>query len=98
MVAFRKKQSKEQPPFDPDPPKKRSVVAGKHGIGYSTARHLARTAMRKQMKEHITSMNESRKAEIIKEIVKNKKNENGKAKDKFEANPTLTSEIVKEDK
>ena len=31
-------------------------------------------------------------------IVKNKKNENGKAKDKFEANPTLTSEIVKEDK
>lgn len=101
MVAFRKKENekkKEEPPFTPDTPKKKSAVAGKHGIGYSTARHLARAAMKKQMKEHYISMNESRKAEIVKEIVKNKKNENGKAKDKFEANPTLTSEIVKEDK
>ncbi|NBP69932.1 MAG: hypothetical protein EBR30_03975 [Cytophagia bacterium] len=122
MVAFRKKENekkKEEPPFDPDPPKKKSAVAGKHGIGYSTVRHLARTAMKKQMKEqsianasikadvvkkrpHIepaaSPLKESRKADIVREIVKNKKNENGKAKDKFEANPTLTSEIVKEDK
>lgn len=120
MVAFRKKENekkKEEPPFEPDTPKKKSAVAGKHGIGYSTARHLARAAMKKQMKEQIANpsikadnpkrphvkspagpLKESRKADIVREIVKNKKNENGKAKDKFEANPTLTSEIVKEDK
>jgi len=120
MVAFRKKENekkKEEPPFDPDPPKKKSAVAGKHGIGYSTVRHLARTAMKKQMKEQIANptikadnakrptakspagpLKESRKADIVREIVQKKKNENGKAKEKFEANPTLTSEIVKEDK
>lgn len=120
MVAFRKKENekkKEEPPFEPDKPKKKSAVAGKHGVGYSTARHLARTAMKKQMKEQIANpsvkadspkrpsvkspagpLKESRKADIVREIVKKKKDENGKAKDKFEANPTLTSEIVKEDK
>ena len=110
-------KKKEEPPFDPDPPKKKSAVAGKHGIGYSTVRHLARTAMKKQMKEQIANptikadnakrptakspagpLKESRKADIVREIVQKKKNENGKAKEKFEANPTLTSEIVKEDK
>jgi hypothetical protein len=38
----------EKPPFDPDPPRKQQVVAGKYGVGYSTARHLARMAMQKQ--------------------------------------------------
>jgi len=101
MVAFRKKENekkKENPPFEPDKPKKTSAIAGKYGIGYSTARHLARTAMKKQIKPSAGSLKESRKADIVKEIVKKKKDENGKAKDKFEANPTLTSEIVKEDK
>jgi hypothetical protein len=46
----------------------------------------------KPMKETIE---ESRKAEIVREIVKKKKSE---TKDKFEANPTMTSEIMKEDK
>jgi len=110
-------KKKEEPPFKPDAPKKKSAVAGKYGLGYSTARHLARMAMKKQMKEQIANpsikadnpkrptakspagpLKESRKADIVREIAKKKKNENGKAKDKFEANPTLTSEIVKEDK
>lgn len=36
----------EDPPFDPDPPRKNPIAtAGKHGQGYSTARHLARSGM-----------------------------------------------------
>jgi hypothetical protein len=32
----------EDPPFDPDPPRKNPIAkAGKHGIGHSTAKHLA---------------------------------------------------------
>lgn len=91
-------EAKEEPPFEPDKPKKKSAVAGKHGAGYSTARHLARMAMKKQsekMKPMKETIEESRKAEIVKEIVKKKKSE---TKDKFEANPTMTSEIMKEDK
>ena len=50
------------------------------------------TEKMKPMKETIE---ESRKAEIVKEIVKKKKNEmNGK----FEADPVLTSSVVKENK
>ena len=38
--------SDEDPPFDPDPPRKNPVAkAGKHGQGYSTARHLARQGL-----------------------------------------------------
>jgi hypothetical protein len=36
----------EDPPFDPDPPRKNPIAkAGKHGQGYSTARHLARQGL-----------------------------------------------------
>ena len=35
-------------PFTPDKPKKASAVAGKYGSGYSTAKHLAKQAMKKQ--------------------------------------------------
>ena len=32
----------EDPPFDPDPPRKNPIAkAGKHGLGHSTAKHLA---------------------------------------------------------
>jgi len=38
--------SDEDPPFDPDPPRKNPIAkAGKHGQGYSTARHLARAGL-----------------------------------------------------
>jgi len=40
------KTAHEDPPFDPDPPKKNpSAVAGKYGQGYSTAKHLAKRGM-----------------------------------------------------
>lgn len=42
----------KNPPFDPDPPKKKpSATPGKHGSGYSTARHLARIALQKQQQK-----------------------------------------------
>ena len=42
----------DQLPFDPDPPKKNpTATAGKHGSGYSTARHLARLALQKQQQK-----------------------------------------------
>jgi hypothetical protein len=38
--------SDEDPPFDPDPPRKNPIAkAGKHGQGYSTARHLAKAGL-----------------------------------------------------
>jgi len=38
--------SDEEPPFDPDPPRKNPVAkAGKHGQGYSTAKHLAKAGL-----------------------------------------------------
>ena len=39
-------ENKEDPPFDPDPPRKNPIAkAGKHGQGHSTARHLARQGL-----------------------------------------------------
>jgi hypothetical protein len=36
----------EDPPFDPDPPRKNpSALAGKHGQGHSTAKHLAKQGL-----------------------------------------------------
>jgi len=40
--------SDEDPPFDPDPPRKNPIAkAGKHGIGHSTAKHLAQQGIMK---------------------------------------------------
>jgi hypothetical protein len=94
-IAMAKEE--KEPPFDPDPPKKQQVVPGKHGAGYSTARHLARQAMKKQvekMKPVKESLEESRKAEIVKEIVKKKKNEKNNT-ETFQKDPVLSSEITK---
>ena len=42
----------EDPPFDPDPPKKNPIAkAGKHGLGHSTAKHLAHQGMAKAIKK-----------------------------------------------
>ena len=76
---------------------KQKVVPGKHGAGYSTARHLARQAMKKQvekMKPVKESLKESRKAEIVKEIVKKKKNGKDNS-ETFQKDPELSSEITK---
>jgi hypothetical protein len=46
------KKEEVDPPFDPDPPKKNPAAkAGKYGQGYSTARHLARLALKKQQEK-----------------------------------------------
>jgi hypothetical protein len=86
------------PPFDPDPRKKKDVIPGKHGEGYSKVRHLARQAMRKQiekMKPVKESLDESRKAEIVKEIMNKKKKSNKDDSETFQKEPILSSEIVK---
>ena len=84
-----------EPPFTPNKPKT-SSVAGKFGKGYSTARHLARMAMQKQVdklkKPVKESMEESRKAEIVKDIVKKKK---AASEDTFQKDPELSSSLTK---
>ena len=84
-----------EPPFKADKPKQR-VVPGKAGKGYSTARHLARMAMQKQVdklkKPVKESLEESRKAEIVKDIVKKKK---AATEDTFQKDPELSSSLTK---
>jgi len=87
-------ESKEQLPFEPDPPKKKSVIAGKYGSGYSTARHLARMAMQKQSKEmkKMPVKEETRKAAIVKDIMKKKKTA---SEDAFQKDPELSNTLTK---
>lgn len=93
--GMRSTRKKTTPPFEGPYKTKPSVVAGKHGAGYSTAKKLAQDAMRRQaakvkpMKEEI-----SNKAKIVKDIVKKKKEESD---DKFQAEPVLNSRIQKSD-
>ena len=81
-------------PFTPDKPKKQSVVAGKYGKGYSTARHLARSAMQKQVEKMKKApiKEESRKAAIVKDIMKKKKTA---SEDAFQKDPELSSTLTK---
>ena len=88
----RQETERLKPPFTPDKPKGPSVVVGKKPEGYSRARQLARQAMQKYKKPVKESLEESRKAEIVKEIVKKKKNE---TEEKFQDKPILSSEITK---
>jgi hypothetical protein len=85
----RQETERLKPPFTPDKPKKQAI-AGKQGAGYSTARHLARQAMKKYTKPVKESLEESRRSEIIKEIVKKKKNE-----DKFNAEPIISDTVTR---
>jgi len=88
-----KKEAKEDLPFTPDKPKKQSVVAGKYGKEYSTARHLARKAMQKQVEKMKKApiKEESRKAAIVKDIMKKKKG----SEDAFQKDPELSSTLTK---
>jgi hypothetical protein len=57
-TALRKKAENNNPPFEPDAPKKNpSAVAGKYGAGYSTAKHLAKQGM-KSVSEEIKTTHE----------------------------------------
>lgn len=86
---------KDDPPFDPDPPKKQPVAkAGKYGQGYSTARHLARMAMQRQsdkMKKPIKEEEMSKKAQIVKGVAKKKK----ETADSFQKDPIISKSEVK---
>ena len=80
-------------PFDGPYTKKPSATAGKHGSGYSTARHLARQAMNKVAKTKLKEEEEfSRKAQIVKNAKKGKKSD-----DTFQSEPELGSTVVKAD-
>ncbi len=87
--------TENNPPFDPDPPKKKPVAkAGKYGQGYSTARHLARMAMQKQsekMKKPIKEEEMSKKAQIVKSVAKKKK----ETADSFQKDPIISKSEVK---
>jgi hypothetical protein len=50
-VESKEKEEKDDIPFDGPYKKKDSAKAGKHGAGYSTARHLAQMGMKKALKK-----------------------------------------------
>ena len=89
-------------PFTPDKPKKPSVIPGKYGVGYSTARALARRGLQQQIKKPKKPVKEaeergtepflktSRKAEIVKSAAKK-----GRKSDNFESEPVLSSTVTR---
>ena len=85
-----------------DNEQKRSNVTDKSGAVHtpmSRARHLARMAMQKQMTKPVKeSLEESRKAQIVREAMKSAKDKMKKTvadEDKFVANPELNSKVIK---
>ena len=101
IQARQKKADDDKPPFDGPYKKTTGVVTDKSGAkhgGMSIARHLARMAARKQanVKESNEPLQESRKAEIVREamkVAKEKKKNN--SEDKFIADPELNSKVIK---
>ena len=91
-------EAKEEPPFDKPYTTVKKVVTDKSGAKHSPmsrARDIARMAMKKQMekmKPVKESLEESRKAEIVKEIMKKKKD---KSEDAFQKDPELTTTLAK---
>ena len=84
---------REKPPFEGGAKTKDKVIPGKHGKGYSTARHLARMAMQKQVQgmKKMPVKEETRKAAIVKEVMKKKKNSD----DAFQKDPELSTTLTK---
>jgi hypothetical protein len=86
------------PPFDKPYTTIKKVITDKSGAKHSPmsrARDIARMAMKKQMekmKPVKESLEESRKAEIVKEIMKKKKD---KSEDAFQKDPELTTTLTK---
>ena len=91
-------EAKEEPPFDKPYTTVKKVVTDKSGAKHSPmsrARDIARMAMKKQMekmKPVKESLEESRKAEIVKEIMKKKK---ANSEDAFQKDPELTATLTK---
>jgi uncharacterized protein YwgA len=101
------KKEETTPPFDGPYRKATGTVTDKSGAkhtAFSQVKDLAKKAMQAQaakmkpVKTVKESLEESRKVEIIKDASKSAKEKASKTKDKFEADPILSSEIVKEDK
>jgi hypothetical protein len=65
---------------------------------YLKARNKGSSTANARARANAARLTESRKAEIIKDASKSAKLKASMAKDKFEADPVLSSEIVKEDK
>jgi hypothetical protein len=95
----KKADDANKPPFDGPYKKSTGVVTDKSGAKHgpmSIARNLARQAMKKQVDRMSVKedLQESRKAEIVKEIMKKgKKKENNT----FQAEPEITTTVVKAD-
>jgi predicted RNA binding protein YcfA (HicA-like mRNA interferase family) len=105
------KEEKEDVPFDPPYKKSSANITDKSGAkhtGASRAKHLAKMAMKKQTEkmkkprlEEEKDAEFSNKTKIVRNALKDGKKKVNDAdktaggKDKFEANPELTSQIVK---
>jgi hypothetical protein len=96
-------ENDKKPPFDGPYTKTKGTVTDKSGAKHtpmSRARSLARDAMKKvSLGSPKKKMDESRQADIVREAVKaakvkNKDDKKNGTKDKFEAEPELTSQIV----
>lgn len=109
MVGKKKKNGKEVPncvpaneqvanaPFDPPYSKKTGTHTDKSGAKHgpmSTAKHLAKMAAAKQVRELGKKTDPSRKGEIVKETMKDAKKK-GEKKDQYNPEPTLTSQIIR---
>ena len=83
-----------KPPFEGGTKPKDKVIAGKHGKAYSTARHLARMAMQKQVEKMKKApiKEESKKAAIVKDVMKKKKTA---SEDAFQKDPELSTTLTK---
>jgi hypothetical protein len=66
-VESKEKEDKDDVPFDGPYKKKDSAKAGKHGAGYSTARHLAQMGMKKALKkEEVEQIDEAYRLKLTK--------------------------------
>jgi hypothetical protein len=98
-IQARQKKADDSVPFDGPYKKSTGVVTDKSGAKHgpmSIARNLARQALKKQASKMPVkeSLDESRKAEIVKEIMKKGKK---KEDNTFQGEPELGSTVVKAD-
>ena len=84
-------EATEKPPFEGGHKPEKKAIAGKYGAGYSTARHLARMAMKRQADKMKTPVKEeaSTKAKIVKAAAKKT------SEDKFQAEPEMSTTMTK---
>ena len=85
--GMRSPRKPQTPPFEGPYKKKPSATPGKFGSGYSTAKHLAKTGMKKAMGEQ-KEIKLSKKAQIVKDAAK-------KNTDTFQAEPQLSKSVTK---